>query len=76
MENTDEQIRKILELKETIIEKMSKYQDEIDLLQKNLDVLDVILKGSSFTKDSALQKNIPNKTQFPLIARSVLCSGI
>ena len=50
MQNTDEQIRKMLELKETIIEKMSKCQDEIDFLQKNLDVLDVILKGSSFTK--------------------------
>ena len=41
MQNTDEQIRKMLELKETIIEKMSKYQDEIDFLQKNLEVLDV-----------------------------------
>ena len=58
MQNTDEQIRKMLELKETIIEKMSKYQDEIDFLQKNLDVLDVVLKGSSFTKASALEKNI------------------
>ena len=58
MENTDEQIRKILELKESIIEKMAKYQDEIEFLQKNLDVLDVVLKGSSFTKASALAKNI------------------
>jgi len=58
MQNTDEQIRKMLELKETIIEKMSKCQDEIDFLQKNLDVLDVVLKGSSFTKASALAKNI------------------
>ena len=57
MQNTDEQIRKMLELKETIIEKMSKYQDEIDFLQKNLDVLDVVLKGSSFTKASVLAKN-------------------
>ena len=57
MQNTDEYIRKILELKETIIEKMSKYQDELDFLQKNLDVLDVILKGSSFTKASDLVKN-------------------
>ena len=57
MQNTDEQIRKMLEMKETIIEKMSKYQDEIDFLQKNLDVLDVVLKGSSFTKASALAKN-------------------
>ena len=58
MENTDEQIRKILELKESIIEKMAKYQDEIEFLQKNLDVLDVVLKGSSFTKASALAKDI------------------
>ena len=58
MKYSDDQIRKMLELKETIIEKMSKYQDEIDFLQKNLDVLDVVLKGSSFTKASALAKNI------------------
>ena len=58
MQNTDEQIRKMLELKETIVEKMSKCQDEIDFLQKNLDVLDVVLKGSSFTKASTLAKNI------------------
>ena len=57
MQNTDEQIRKMLELKETIVEKMSKCQDEIDFLQKKLDVLDVVLKGSSFTKASALAKN-------------------
>ena len=63
MQNTDEQIRKILELKETIIEKMSKCQDEIDFLQKNLDVLDVILKGSSFTKASALVKNITKQEE-------------
>ena len=56
MQNTDEEIRKMLELKETIIEKMSKYQDEIDFLQKNLDILDVVLKGSSFTKASILAK--------------------
>ena len=63
MQNTDEQIRKMLELKETIIEKMSKYQDEIDFLQKNLDVLDVVLKGSSFTKASALAKNITKEEE-------------
>ena len=63
MQNTDEQIRKMLELKETIIEKMSKYQDEIDFLQKNLEVLDAILKGSSFTKASALAKNITKEEE-------------
>ena len=54
---SDDQIRKMLELKETIIEKMSKYQDEIDFFQKNLDLLDIILKGSSFTKASTLPRS-------------------
>ena len=63
MQNTDEQIRKMLAVKETIIEKMSKYQDEIDFLQKNLEVLDVVLKGSSFTKASALVKNITKQEE-------------
>ena len=72
MKYTDEQIRNMLELKETIIEKMSKYQDEIDFLQKNLDVLDVILKGSSFTKASTLAKNITKKEQSDILDTSDL----
>ena len=67
MQNTDEQIRKMLELKETIIEKMSKYQDEIDFLQKNLEVLDVVLKGSSFTKASAIVKNITKQEEHDIL---------
>ena len=67
MQNTDEQIRKMLELKEIIIEKMSKYQDEIDFLQKNLEVLDVVLKGSSFTKASTLAKNIHSDEKFDIL---------
>ena len=35
MQYTDEQIQKMLELKESIIDKMAKHQDEIDFLQKN-----------------------------------------
>ena len=54
---TDEQIQKMLELKESIIDKMAKHQDELDFLEKNLEVLDVILKGSSFTKASSLPRD-------------------
>ena len=57
MKHTDEEIKKILELKESIIDKMEKHQEELDFLQKNLDVLDVVLKGSSFTKASSLPRN-------------------
>ena len=38
MQYTDEQIQKMLELKESIIDKMTKHQDELDFLQKNLDM--------------------------------------
>ena len=56
MQYTDEQIQKMLELKESIIDKMEKHQEEIDFLQKNLDILDAALKGSSFTKASSLPR--------------------
>ena len=56
MQYTDKQIEKMLELKESIVDKMAKHQDELDFLQKNLDVLDVVLKGSSFTKASSLPR--------------------
>ena len=59
MQYTDEQIEKMLQLKESIVDKMAKHQDELDFLQKNLDILDVVLKGSSFTKASSL----PRKTE-------------
>ena len=62
---TDEQIQKMLELKESIIDKMAKHQDELDFLQKNLDVLDVVLKGSSFTKASSLPRSTEPVTKEP-----------
>ena len=48
------------QLKESIIDKMEKHQEELDFLQKNLEVLDAVLKGSSFTRASSLpRKEIP-----------------
>ena len=65
MQYTDEQIQKMLELKESIIDKMAKHQDELNFLQKNLDVLDVVLKGSSFTKASSLPRSTEPVTKEP-----------
>ena len=56
MEYTDEQIQKMLELKESIIDKMTKHQEELDFLEKNLEILNVVLKGSSFTKASSIPR--------------------
>ena len=63
MQYTDEQIQKMLELKESLIDKMTKHQDELDFLQKNLDVLDMVLKGSSFTKASSLPRKAETKVE-------------
>ena len=35
---------------------MAKHQEELDFLEKNLEILDVVLKGSSFTKASSLPR--------------------
>ena len=55
----------MLELKESIIDKMAKHQEELDFLQKNLDVLDVVLKGSSFTKASSLPRSTESVVKEP-----------
>jgi len=57
MKFSDEQIRNMLELKEELTEKIIKYKEEIEKLEKNISVLDTILKQSSFTKASDLTLN-------------------
>ncbi|MBC8250189.1 MAG: hypothetical protein H8E89_01205 [Candidatus Nitrosopelagicus sp.] len=61
MQYTDEQIQKMLELKESIIDKMTKYQEELDFLKKNLEIMDIVLKSSSFTKASSLPRKKEEK---------------
>ena len=71
MQYTDDQIQKMLELKESLIDKMAKHQDELDFLQKNLDVLDVVLKGSSFTKASSLPRKAETRIEKEHTAESI-----
>ena len=59
MKFSDDQIRDILELKEDLNEKIIKYKEQIEKLEKNISVLDTILKQSSFTKASDLTRNAP-----------------
>ena len=54
MEMSDEKIRDVLELKDRITQKIEEHQEEIELLQKNLGILDSLIKQSSFTKASSL----------------------
>jgi len=67
MKFSDEQIQDIIAMRDNIVKQMDKYQNAIETLQKNLAILDSILKESSFTKASAIKqvktsessKNIP-----------------
>lgn len=54
MQFSDEQIREVLELKDRITAQIDKHREEIELLEKNLNILNSILKQTSFTKASSL----------------------
>ncbi len=66
MENmgfSDDQIHDILELKEQLAEKIAKHLEEIEKLEKNISVLNTILKQTSFTKASDLTLNTEKKKE-------------
>lgn len=54
MEFSEEQIRDILELKDRLVQQIEKQKEEIENLERNLTILNSILKQSSFTKASSL----------------------
>ncbi len=54
MDNSEENIREILELREWISEEIEKREREIDKFQQSLRILDSMVKQSSFSKASSL----------------------
>ncbi len=54
MKFSEEQVKEIVALKESLIEQIDKHQEGIEMLEKNINVLDLFLKDSSFTKASQL----------------------
>ena len=65
MKFSEEQMQDIVALKENLIGEIDKHQEAIEMLEKNLIILDLILKESSFTKASQLKtsKKIQNKLE-------------
>ena len=55
MKFSEEQVKEIVALKESLIEQIDKHQESIGILEKNITVLDSFLKDSSFTKASQLE---------------------
>lgn len=54
MKFSEEQIRDIVAMRDNLIKQIDKHQNAIELLEKNLTILDLVLKESSFTKASTL----------------------
>ena len=54
MKFSKEQVKDIVTLKESLIEQIDKHQESIEMLEKNIIILDLFLKDSSFTKASQL----------------------
>ena len=55
MKFSEEQIKEIVALRESMLQQIDKHQEGIEMLEKNITVLDEFLKGSSFTKASQLE---------------------
>ena len=55
MKFSEEQVKDIVALKDSLIEQIDKHQESIETLEKNITVIDSFLIGSSFTKASQLE---------------------
>ena len=54
MKFSEEQVKEIVALKDSLIEQIDRHQESIEMLEKNITILDLFLKDSSFTKASQL----------------------
>ena len=73
MKFSEEQMKGIVTLKESLIEQVDKHQEAIEVLEKNIIILDGFLKESSFTKASQLtstEKVEPQKIKETEIGRA------
>ena len=71
MKFSEEQVKEIVALKESLIEQIDKHQEGIEMLEKNITVLDLFLKDSSFTKASQLGKTKPVETKQEIVEKPV-----
>jgi hypothetical protein len=55
MKFSEEQVKEIVALRENMLQQIDKHQEGIEMLEKNITLLDGFLKDSSFTKASQLE---------------------
>lgn len=70
MKFSEEQIRDIVAMRDSLVKQIDKHQNAIELLEKNLTILDLVLKESSFTKASALSTTKNSESSIKISAAS------
>ena len=63
MKFSEEQVKKIVALRENMLQQVDKHQEGIEMLEKNITVLDEFLKDSSFIKASKLKTQVETEIQ-------------
>ena len=58
MKFSEEQVKEIVALRENMLQQIDKHQEGIEMLEKNISVLDEFLKDSSFVKASQLKTKV------------------
>ncbi|PIW32157.1 MAG: hypothetical protein COW27_05095 [Nitrosopumilales archaeon CG15_BIG_FIL_POST_REV_8_21_14_020_37_12] len=71
MKFSEEQIKDIIALRDNLINQIDKHHESIEMLEKNLTILDLVLKGSSFTKASDLTKGAPSKETQSQVVKTI-----
>jgi hypothetical protein len=56
MQFSEDQIKDVLEVKEKLTSEIQKHKEEIEMLEKNLALINSLLKQQSFTKASSLKE--------------------
>ena len=70
MKFSEKQIKDIVALKDSLIEQIDRHQESMEMLEKNVTVLDLFLKDSSFTKASQLEIKEENKNNPEIVKKS------
>jgi hypothetical protein len=68
MEFSENQIKDVLEVKDRLTAQIQRHKEEIEMLEKNLALVNSILKQQSFTKASAL-KDATKKDDYSIALR-------
>ena len=66
MQSSDEKTREILDLRDRVAEKIEDHERETEFLRKNLEVLDSVLKRTSFTKASSIHRDSKPPDSIPI----------